>query len=81
MSFKSYSEIRAENRKPMATPCTQDEMDAKLREIKIAKVLGEDTEELVEWIYSHYVPSKSTFKAGGGLSVKNPMATAVINIQ
>lgn len=80
MGFKSHSEIQAEGRKPMAKPCTRDEWDSKLREIKISDLLGDDIEELKEWIYSHYVPTKVEYSKYWtvGIYIKNPLKTAII---
>jgi len=80
MGFKSYREIEAEKRRPMAKPCTQVEMDAKYRELKITDLLGEDIEELKEWVYSHYVPAKGKYSSfwTGGIYIKNPLKTAII---
>ena len=82
MGFKSYREIEAEKRRPMAQPCTKEEMEAKYRELKITDLLGEDIEELKEWVHSHYVPSekKNPFLRYSTIQVKNPMQTVTINI-
>lgn len=76
MGFKSHSQIQAETRKPIAEICTQYEMDSKIREFNITNLLGENVEELKEWIYSHYVPNSSLW--AGGVYVKNPLKKSII---
>lgn len=78
MGFISNRDL---NKKPMAQPCTKDEWEAKLRELKITNLLGEDIEELKEWIYSHYVPTEkeNPFLKFSGVHINNPMKTVIIN--
>ncbi len=78
MGFKSNREM---NETPNSKPCIQEEMNSKVRELKITKLLGDDTTELEKWVSSHYVPLgyRYNFRTEyGNVLVRNPAETIIL---
>lgn len=63
----------------MSKPCTKSEWDSKCREFKIANLLEEDSKEIKEWLYSHYILNTEYIHSGvGGCYIQDPTKIIVL---